>query len=84
MSSQAESLRQSILKLVSEYHQAAFPEVPFIPGETPVPVAGRVFDSADVTALVGCSLDFWLTAGLSPRVSRNNSPNLLLSARPLW
>ncbi len=63
MSSRAESLRQSILKLVSEYHDAAFPCAPFIPGETPVPVAGRVFDGRDIAALVGSSLDFWLTAG---------------------
>jgi CDP-6-deoxy-D-xylo-4-hexulose-3-dehydrase len=63
MSSPAESLRQSILKLVSEYHDAAFPVVPFVPGETPVPVAGRVFDAADIAALVGSSLDFWLTTG---------------------
>lgn len=61
--SSAEALRDNILKLVQEYTTAAFPRKPFIPGETPVPVSGRVFDGEDVTALVDSSLDFWLTAG---------------------
>ncbi len=50
MSSQAESLRERILELVAEYHSHAFPERPFIPGETPVPVSGRVFDDAETCA----------------------------------
>ena len=34
-----------------------------MPGETPVPVAGRVFDADDLVHLVDASLDFWLTTG---------------------
>src|SRR6202044_2638074 len=56
-------LRQRILELVEEYHAEQFPERPFVPGESPVPVAGRVFDAADVRSLVDSSLDFWLTTG---------------------
>lgn len=63
MMSSADALRETILKLVQEYTTAAFPEKPFVPGETPIPVSGRVFDAEDVTALVNSSLDFWLTAG---------------------
>jgi CDP-4-dehydro-6-deoxyglucose reductase, E1 len=63
MSSQAESLRNRILELVAEYCDAAFPAIPFVPGETPVPVSGRVFDSEDMRSLVDSSLDFWLTTG---------------------
>lgn len=59
----AEALRENILTLVQEYTKLAFAQKPFVPGETPVPVSGRVFDGADVTALVDSSLDFWLTAG---------------------
>lgn len=63
MSSQTESLRDRILDLVSEYHELAFAPQPFVPGETPVPVSGRVFDAGDMRSLVDSSLDFWLTTG---------------------
>lgn len=59
----ADKLRQQILSLVSEYHEAEFAPTPFIPGESPVPVSGRVFDAADVQHLVDAGLDFWLTTG---------------------
>lgn len=35
----------------------------FVPGTTPVPYAGRVFDENEVVAAVKSSLDFWLTLG---------------------
>ena len=63
MSSQAQSLRERILDLVAEYHAEAFAPRPFVPGETAVPVSGRVFDDEDVRSLVDSSLDFWLTTG---------------------
>ncbi len=63
MSSPAESLRDRILDLVTEYHSAAFETKPFIPGESTVPVSGRVFDAQDMRSLVDSSLDFWLTTG---------------------
>jgi CDP-4-dehydro-6-deoxyglucose reductase, E1 len=63
MSSQAESLRERILDLVAEYHAEAFASRPFVPGETPIPVSGRVFDGEDMRSLVDSSLDFWLTTG---------------------
>lgn len=60
----AEELRRQILQLVGEYHGLAFPQKrAFTPGETHVPVSGRVFDATDLQSLVDSSLDFWLTAG---------------------
>ena len=59
----AVELRARILDLVSEYHAANWTERPFIPGVTPVPVSGKVFDGADLRSLVDASLDFWLTTG---------------------
>jgi CDP-4-dehydro-6-deoxyglucose reductase, E1 len=59
----AEALRQQILNLVAEYHQVQFAQQEFIPGETPVPVSGKVFDAFDLQSLVDSSLDFWLTTG---------------------
>ena len=35
----------------------------FMPGTTPIPYAGRVFDHEEVEAAVKSSLDFWLTLG---------------------
>lgn len=63
MDSRAETLRTQILALVADYYQAAFAPKPFIPGESPVPVAGRVFDASELQHLVEASLDFWLTTG---------------------
>ena len=38
-------------------------DTPFRPGETPVPVSGKVLDAEDFVSLVDSSLDGWLTAG---------------------
>jgi len=63
MNSKAEELREQILTLVSHYFDAAFPQDPFAPGKSSIPVAGRVFDSSDLQSLVKATLDFWLTSG---------------------
>ena len=59
----AAELREQILNLVREYHDANWPKRDFVPGVTPVQYAGRVFDQDDVATLVDSSLDFWLTSG---------------------
>ena len=59
----AEDLRNRILGLVAEYAAAAHAPKEFIPGQSNVPVSGKVFDASDLCHLVAASLDFWLTAG---------------------
>lgn len=59
----ADELRDEICSLVAEYFKAAFPTTPFTPGESAVPVSGKVFDELEVQNLVNSSLDFWLTTG---------------------
>ncbi len=59
----AADLRRRILELVAEYHAEAFPDLEFVPGQTPVPVSGKVFDADELQHLVDASLDFWLTTG---------------------
>jgi CDP-6-deoxy-D-xylo-4-hexulose-3-dehydrase len=59
----AGELRARILGLVGEFVAEQWPPRPFIPGETLVPVSGKVFDAEDVRSLVDASLDFWLTTG---------------------
>lgn len=56
-------IRAQIAALVTCYQKEAWPEQKFIPGETPVPVSGRVFDADDLQYLIEASLDFWLTTG---------------------
>jgi len=61
--SRKEELREQIRQLTTEYYEVAFPETPFVPDQSPVPVSGRVFDANDVFSIVDSGLDFWLTAG---------------------
>ena len=61
--SRKDELRAEIQRLTTEYYHEAFPERSFIPGESAVPVSGRVFDDNDMFAIVDSGLDFWLTAG---------------------
>ena len=70
-SSAAEQLAAEILRLTSDYaalahegsRMAGDQEKPFVPGESTVPYAGRVFSAEEVVAAVNSSLEFWLTLG---------------------
>jgi CDP-6-deoxy-D-xylo-4-hexulose-3-dehydrase len=46
-------------KALSILHKA----VPFVPGESEIPVTGKVFGAPELEAAVKASLDFWLTSG---------------------
>jgi CDP-4-dehydro-6-deoxyglucose reductase, E1 len=65
-------IKSEILRLTREFsrltHSANRPgadaaHAPFIPGQTTIPYAGRVFDEDEVEAAVSSTLDFWLTLG---------------------
>jgi CDP-6-deoxy-D-xylo-4-hexulose-3-dehydrase len=56
-------LRAQVLAAVQQYYQVKFASRPFIPGETYIPVSGKVFDDQELLKLVDASLDFWLTTG---------------------
>lgn len=56
-------LRRQILDLVGRYAEIAHAPRPFVPGQSSVPVSGKVFGPDDVRSLVDASLDFWLTTG---------------------
>lgn len=56
-------LRSHILDQVRQFCVEEHGPKPFVPGETPVQVAGRVFDAEELTCLVDAALDFWLTTG---------------------
>ena len=63
MRDEALRLRAQIQELVAAYYEAALAPRAFVPGETPVPVSGRVFDATEVQHVVDAGLDFWLTTG---------------------
>lgn len=52
-----------INNLAEEAMHTLHAEKTFIPGETAVPVTGKVFDKSEIIAAINSSLDFWLTAG---------------------
>ncbi len=52
-----------IAELIAAAMSERHPEKGFVPGESEVPVTGKVFGREELTAAVQASLDFWLTAG---------------------
>lgn len=56
------SIRKKILKQVVDYF-ACRRKKEFVPRQTRIPYAGRVYDEKELVYLVDVSLDFWLTAG---------------------
>ncbi len=61
-----EQLRSDILEKVEAYYRMALEpaqSAPFVPGQSRVNYAGRVFDGDELVRLIDSSLDFWLTAG---------------------
>lgn len=60
------TLREQVRQAVWGYYQAGHESgrrAPFVPGETPVPVSGKVYDFEDMAILMEAVLDFWLTTG---------------------
>ncbi len=62
-SGEALALRHQILDLVTRYAEIAHKPRSFVPGTSPVLVAGKVYGPEEVRSLVDASLDFWLTTG---------------------
>jgi CDP-6-deoxy-D-xylo-4-hexulose-3-dehydrase len=71
--SSPEDIKAEILRLTREYsslvHQnnwpadEAAPLRKFVPGQSTVPYAGRVFNTDEVSNAISATLDFWLTLG---------------------
>jgi CDP-6-deoxy-D-xylo-4-hexulose-3-dehydrase len=56
-------IREEIFKKISELYQLRENQSGFIPGTSPIPYAGRIYNADEMIALVDASLDFWLTTG---------------------
>lgn len=59
----AESIKKEIFDLVKAYCEEAFAPKAFVPGQSAVPVSGKVFDHEDLNAIVESALDGWFTTG---------------------
>lgn len=58
-----DALRREIAALVDQYAAIALAPRPFVPGESPVPVSGKVIGAQELKNMVDASLDGWLTTG---------------------
>jgi len=56
-------IKEEIFDLVTKYYLEKHKPKQFIPGETYIPYAGRVYNEKEIISLVDSALDFWLTAG---------------------
>jgi CDP-6-deoxy-D-xylo-4-hexulose-3-dehydrase len=60
---QLDKLRSQIGELVQQYADVAYAPKPFVAGQTPVPVSGKVIGAKELQLMVDASLDGWLTTG---------------------
>jgi CDP-6-deoxy-D-xylo-4-hexulose-3-dehydrase len=58
-----EAIRKQISDLVQQYAELAHAPRPFAPGQSPVPVSGKVIGAREIQNMVDASLDAWLTTG---------------------
>jgi CDP-6-deoxy-D-xylo-4-hexulose-3-dehydrase len=58
-----DQLRAEIAALVQQYADIAHAPRPFVPGESTVPVSGKVIGAGELKMMVEASLDGWLTTG---------------------
>jgi CDP-6-deoxy-D-xylo-4-hexulose-3-dehydrase len=56
-------IREEIARLVEQYASIVYEPKPFLPGETVLPVSGKVIGAAELKSMVEASLDGWLTTG---------------------
>jgi CDP-6-deoxy-D-xylo-4-hexulose-3-dehydrase len=60
---QLDKLRSQISDLVQQYADIAYKPKVFVPGESAVPVSGKVIGANELKMMVNASLDGWLTTG---------------------
>ncbi|MCV2348158.1 lipopolysaccharide biosynthesis protein RfbH [Paucibacter sp. Y2R2-4] len=60
---QLDKLRSQIADLVQQYADIAHAPKPFVPGESFVPVSGKVIGAKELQLMVDAALDGWLTTG---------------------
>ena len=59
----SDDIREEIAELVSEFYSLDCSDRLFIPGESPIPTAGKCIDHSEMNHMVQACLDGWLTTG---------------------
>lgn len=59
----AEEIKSDIFQLTEEYYHEKFLKTKFVPGETHIPISGKVFDHSELQFLIDASLDGCFTTG---------------------
>jgi CDP-4-dehydro-6-deoxyglucose reductase, E1 len=67
------NFRKEIFAKISEFYKEYHKKMDFVPGQSPIHYAGRVYDEKEIISLVDSALDFWLTTG---RFSKQFEKNL--------
>ncbi|WP_292125168.1 DegT/DnrJ/EryC1/StrS family aminotransferase, partial [Brevundimonas sp.] len=52
-----------MMELAGQYADLAYAPAPFVAGDSPVPVSGKVVGAPELRNLIDSSLDLWLTTG---------------------
>jgi CDP-4-dehydro-6-deoxyglucose reductase, E1 len=60
---EAKQIREKIARLVQDYAEIVYQTSDFIPGQSSVPVSGKVIGAEELGNMVEASLDGWLTTG---------------------
>jgi CDP-6-deoxy-D-xylo-4-hexulose-3-dehydrase len=55
MGDSSQQLREQILQLAERYFEEKFKAQPFVPGQSNVPVSGKVLDASDLKNLIDAS-----------------------------
>lgn len=63
MEKNTESLYAELENIINEIYKLKHKQIEFVPGISPVPVNGRVYDVKEILNSVNASIDFWLTDG---------------------
>ena len=58
-----QELKKQIHELIHKYWKESLSDTKFLPGESPVPVSGKIFDYREMIAIADSGMDGWFTAG---------------------
>ena len=60
---EADNIKSQIFSLVEKYTQLVHASKDFVPGQSSIPVSGKVFDHKEIQNIVDSALDGWFTTG---------------------
>ena len=63
ISKKPDAIRKEIAALVQQFADIVYEPKPFVPGQSPVQVSGKVMGAKELQLMVEASLDGWLTTG---------------------